>query len=62
MKRLKALAHLKVAGVALVAAMLVSACASGGGSSTPSATGNTVTFAEAAGGAPNYIMPLASGS
>ena len=62
MKRLKALAHLKVAGVALVAAMLVSACASGGGSSTASATGNTVTFAEAAGGAPNYIMPLASGS
>ena len=42
------------------AGLLLAACS--GGSSSGSAAGRTVTFAEAAGGAPNYILPLASGS
>ncbi len=42
------------------AGLLLAACSSS--TPTSSAASSTVTFAEAAGGAPNYILPLASGS
>jgi len=47
-------------GLAVVPALLLAAC--GGASPAKAATGGTVTFAEGADAAPNYVAPLMPGA
>ena len=60
MRSIPKLAFWRMAGVATVAALFVAAC--GGAAAPKTVSGGTVTFAEGPNAAPNYILPLASGS
>ncbi|MDA8329902.1 MAG: ABC transporter substrate-binding protein [Candidatus Dormibacteraeota bacterium] len=61
MRSIPKLSFWRMAGVATAAALFVAAC--GGTTTAPkTVSGGVVTFAEGANAAPNYILPLASGS
>jgi peptide/nickel transport system substrate-binding protein len=60
MARLTNFGFWRPAGLAVVAALLLAAC--GGASPAKPAAGGTVTFAEGADAAPNYIAPLMPGA
>ena len=61
MRSISKLSFWRTAGVATAAALFVAAC--GGTTTAPkTVSGGVVTFAEGPSAAPNYILPLASGS